>query len=150
MSATDTQLDVAVLTRDLLREEWNSGNAVKPEFIELVTEDDRGQQRKRVRRHNEYILFAEEGERTYEYPDLGWNARTLKAQCYAEVSTAESRERRSELLGEVERIAVSNRVEPGGTTWDVLEFKPTLIDDENFGWWVAEITFTYTKRLEVI
>lgn len=151
MSSTNVEWDVAALTRDLIDDEWDSTNTEKPQFIELVTENDDGATRKRVRRHNEYILFAEQGERTYEYPDLGWNSRSLEAECYAELSTATSRQRRSELLTEVERIAVAHRKRddtPGG--WDVMQIGFTLVDDENFGWWSAQVTFSYAKRFELI
>lgn len=146
--------DVADITKDLIDNNWDTNNADKPQYIELRTEDSDGDTRKTVRRHNEYILFAEEGERGTEYSDIFWNTRDLTAGCYAELSTAESRARRNELFGEVERITVDSRTRnstigtPGG--WDVLQMNANFIDDENYGWWVAEIHFMYTKRKDSV
>ena len=146
--------DVTRLTKNLIDEHWDSANADKPQYIELRTEDDDGRTRKKVRRHNEYILFAEESPRTMEYSDIFWNTRDLTASCYAEISTAESRQRREEIFQEVERIALEARTPhesigtPGG--WDNLQIEATFTDDENFGWWVAEVTFNYTKKKQVV
>lgn len=150
MSVSSVDWDVAKLTKELIEDNWKSSNVDKPQYIELRTEDDEGSTRKRVRRHNEYILVAEESERGMEYSDIFWNSRNLNASCYVEISTAKSRKRREELLEEVERIAVNSRTRgesigtPGG--WDNLQINVTVIDDENFGWWVAEVTFNYAKR----
>lgn len=154
MSVSSVDWDVAKLTKNHIDTNWNKENAAKPQYIELRTEDDKGQTRKRVRRNNEYILFAEESERGMEYSDIFWNTRDLTAACFAEVSTAESRERREEMVAEIERIAVESRTgnssigTPGG--WDNLQIQVTTIDDENFGWWVAEITFNYAKRKDAV
>jgi len=148
-SPASVDWDVAKLTRDLIDDNWDSANGDKPEYIELRTEDSEGNTRKKVRRHNEYILFAEQQERGMEYSDIFWNTRNLNTACYVEISTAKSRARREEILAEVERIAVSSRTPnesigtPGG--WDRLQIEATVIDDENFGWWVAEVTFSFTK-----
>lgn len=154
MSVSDVDWDVASLTKDLILDNWDTSNAAKPEYIELMTEDEDGNTRKRVRRHNEYILFAEQQERGMEYSDIFWNTRTLTASCYAEISTAKSRERREDMLAEVERIAVNARTrnESIGTPgkWDNIQMEVTVIDDENFGWWVAEVTFNYTKRKNTV
>lgn len=154
MSVASVEWDVAKLTKGLIEDNWDTTNADKPQYIELRTEDDSGTTRKRVRRHNEYILFAEQQERGMEYSDIFWNTRTLTTACYAEISTAESRERREEILAEVERIAVEARTRnesigtPGG--WDNIKMEVTVTDDENFGWWVAEVTFNYTKRKDTV
>jgi len=154
MSVSSVDWDVARLTEELIDENWDSGNADKPQYLELRTEDSEGNTRKRVRRHNEYILVAEESERSMEYSDIFWNTRDLSASCYAEISTADSRERREELLAEVERIAVNARTPgesigtPGG--WDRLRINVQVFDDENFGWWVAELTFNYEKVKESV
>lgn len=154
MSVSDVDRDVAKMTRDHIDEHWDASNADKPQYIELRTEDSEGNTRKAVRRHNEYILFAEESERNMEYSDVAWNSRNITQTCYAEISTAESRQRREDLFAEVERIAVESRTglaaigTPGG--WDNLRINASFIDDENFGWWVAEVTFEYTKKKEMI
>lgn len=154
MSISSVEWDVANLSKDLIEENWESSNASKPQYIELRTEDDDGNTRKRVRRHNEYILFAEQQERGMEYSDIFWNTRNLNAACFAEISTAKSRARREEILAEVERIVVASRTRnsdigtPGG--WDNLQMEVSVIDDENFGWWVAEVTLTYGKRKDSV
>lgn len=146
--------DMAPKTRDLIEDNWDSANTDEPQYIELVKEDDKGDARKRVRRHNEYILFAEQGERTSEYADIFWNTRNLSTEVYAEVSTAKSRTRLNNLFGEIDRIAMDARTRnstigtPGG--WDNLRISASFFDDEQFGWHVAEITFTYTKRKDTI
>lgn len=154
MSTASVDWDVASLARGLVDNNWDANNADKPQYIELRTEDGSGDARKKVRRHNEYILFAEQQERGMEYSDVFWNTRTLTASCVAEISTADTRQRREEMLAEVERIAVDARTEnesigtPGG--WDNLKIEVSVIDDENFGWWVAEVTFTFTKRKDTV
>lgn len=148
-SPASVNWDVAKVTKDLIEDEWDYANTDKPQYIELRTEDSEGNTRKKVRRHNEYILFAEQGERGMEYSDIFWETRNLNTSCYAEISTSKSRERREELIAEVERIAVNARTPnedigtPGG--WDRLNLEVMVTDDENFGWWVAEVTFSYTK-----
>lgn len=154
MSVSSVDWDVAKLTKNLIDEKWKKENTSKPQYIDLRTEDSDGSTRKRIRRHNEYILVAEESERGMEYSDIFWNSRNLTAACYVELSTAESRERREQMLEEVERIAVNARTRnesigtPGG--WDNLQIQATVIDDENFGWWVAEVTFNYAKRKDAV
>lgn len=152
MSVSSVEWDVASLTKDLIEDNWDSSNAEKPQYVELRTEDEEGNARKKIRRHNEYMLFAEQQERGMEYSDLFWDTRTLNATCFAEVSTAHSRQRREELIAEIERIAVASRTrnESIGTpgNWDNLRMEVTVIDDENFGWWLAEITFNYEKKKE--
>lgn len=154
MSVSSVDWDVAKLSRDLIDDNWDASNADKPQYIELRTEDSDGSTRKRIRRNNEYILVAEESDREMEYSDIFWNSRNLSASCFIELSTAHSRERREEMLAEVERIAVNARTpnESIGTPgdWDHLQIQATVIDDENFGWWVAEVTFTYAKKKESI
>lgn len=153
MSVSDVEWDVAKITRDLIDEQWNEGNqnVRRPDKIELVTEDNQGNARKRVRRTNEYIHVAEESERSLEYSDLFYEARNLSASCYVEFSTNESRSRREEIFAEIERIGVEHRKRPdtpGG--WDNVNMNAQVIDDENFGWWMANITFSYEKRKEGI
>jgi len=145
--------DVAKLTRDLIDEQWGEGDTDprKPDYIELVTEDEQGNARKRVRRTNEYIHVAEEQERGNEYTDFQRNTRNLTGYCYVEFSTNESRSRREEMYDELDRIAVAHRKRPdtpGG--WDDLKFSAKIVDDENFGWWVGELNFEYTKRKDLI
>lgn len=147
---SDLTWDVAKMTKELIDDNWDTANARKPQYIELRTENSTGDTRKRVRRQNEYILFAEQQERGLEYSDIGWNTRTNTASCFAEISTADSRERREELIAEVRRIAEEARTRnseigtPGG--WDNVQIDMTVVDDDNFGWWVAEVTFNYVKR----
>lgn len=154
MSVASVDWDVAKLSKNLIDNNWDTNNASKPQYIELRTEDDDGNTRKRVRRHNEYILCAEEQERTMEYSDIFWNTRTLTASCFLELTTAKSRQRREDMLAEVERIAVAARTRnesigtPGG--WDNIQMEVMVTDDENFGWWVAEVTFTFTKRKDTV
>jgi hypothetical protein len=150
MSVSDVEWDVASLVRDLIDENW-SDDVREPDYIELVTEDEQGNARKRVRRTNEYIHVAEEQERGLEYSDIFRDARNLSASCYVELSTPESRQRREELFAEVERIGVEHRKRPdtpGG--WDDITMNAQVIDDENFGWWMASITFNFTKRKDLI
>lgn len=147
---SDVEWDVATLTRDLIDNNWSDG-VRKPNYIELVTEDSQGNARKRVRRSNEYIHVAEEQERNLEYSDLFRSTRDLSASCYVELSTPESRQRREELFAEIERIGVAHRKRPdtpGG--WDDVTMTAQVIDDENFGWWMASISFSYTKRKDLI
>lgn len=142
---TDPTRDVAKMTRDLIQDEWDSANTKEPAHIELVTEDNSGTTRKRIRRHNEYVLVAEESERGMEYSDLFWETRDFNAACYVEFSTAESRDRREEMFREIERIAVEHRSNPATPgDWDRLEVSATMVDDENFGWWMGEFTFAYS------
>lgn len=148
---SDVEWDVASLTRDLIDEKWDDDSVRKPEYVELVTEDDRGNARKRLRRSNEYILVAEEQERGLEYSDIFRSTRDLSASCYVELSTSDSRSRREEIFSEIERIGVENRKRPetpGG--WDDITMSAQVVDDENFGWWMANITFNYTKRKDLI
>lgn len=145
--------DVAVLTRDLIDNQWGKGSSDpdKPERIELVTEDEQGNARKRVRRQNEYIHVAEEQERGNEYTDFQRNTRNLAGYCYVEFSTPKSRARREEIYAELDRIAVAHRKRPdtpGG--WDEMTFGAQITDDENFGWWVGQLNFEYVKRKELI
>lgn len=149
--STNLDRDIAKLTRDLIKDNWDSGEAPEPAHIELVTEDNSGTTRKRIRRHNEYILVAEESERGMEYSDLFWNTRDFTQACYVEFSTAESRERREEIFNEIERIAVEHRTNPETPgNWDMLEISATIIDDENFGWWMGEFSFQYKAVKRVI
>jgi len=148
---SDVEWDIAQLTRDLIDDEWNEPDVRKPGYVELVTEDERRNARKRVRRTNEYIHVAEDQERGLEYSDIFREARNLSASCYVELSTPESRARREELFAEIERIAVEHRKRPDTPgNWDDITLNAQVVDDENFGWWMASITFNYTKRKDLI
>ncbi|PSP28619.1 hypothetical protein BRC65_01850, partial [Halobacteriales archaeon QH_2_65_14] len=94
---------------------------------------------------------AEDQERGLEYSDIFRETRNLSASCYVELSTPESRERREELFAEIERIAVEHRKRPDTPgNWDDITLNAQVVDDENFGWWMASITFSYTKRKDLI
>lgn len=149
--STNIDWDVASLTLDMIDQQWDDDRVDKPDRIELYTEDEDGNNRKRVRRTNEYIHVAEEQERGMEYTDVFWETANRSASCFVEFSTPESRERREEIFSEIERIAMSNRKRPdtpGG--WDEVKVSGSVTDDENFGWWMGQFTFSYTRRKELI
>lgn len=149
--APPVQWDVANMTRDLIDSEWREDVVNKPEKVELYTEDEEGDTRKKVRRDNEYVHVAEVQNREIEYTDLFQNTENLSAACFVEFSTPVSRQRRELMFHEIKNIATEHRKRPDTPgNWDTLEVNAEIYDDENFGWWMGRFTFSYSRKKHVI
>lgn len=154
----DVNWDVATLTRDLIDDNWDSpGNGIdKPAKVELLTEDDTGKARQRVRRNSsEYVLVYEPGERDISSADIFHESEDKSAMCAIEASTQEGRERREEIFTEVKRIVNAHRKRslptPPPGNWDKLNIlTANPFDDTNFGWHVVEMTVEYSRHSDLI
>lgn len=154
----DVDWDVATLTRDLLDAQWDSpGNGIdEPDKIELLTEDNTGKARQKVRRNSsEYILTYEPGERNVEFADIFWESEDESAMCAIEASTQKGRARREEIFKEIKRIINAHRTRSEDTptpgNWDTLEIQTANpFDDTNFGWHVVEMTVEYSRHSNLI
>lgn len=158
MAVFSVDWDVAELTRAFIDTHWgtlaDSTGPTKPPNIELVTEDSDGNPRKGVDYTEEYILVVETGERTTEYIDGPRDAADLAASCQIEVSTPQSRDRREELLGEMQVLAkgARKRAATPGTPgdWDTADLDATAVDDEVFNWWTVEATWRYRAEARTV
>lgn len=142
--------DTGTLTREMIDGEWSLSKRPR---IELLTEDNHGQARQRVRRNtDEYILVHEPGEREMEYSDLFMSAEDKSALVAIEASTSKSRDRREEIFRELKRIANDHRKRPETPgNWDTLTIQTAnTFDDTNFGWWVIEMSMTYSRDSDVL
>lgn len=154
----DVDWDVASLTRDFLDDNWDSENngIAEPDKIELLTEDDSGKARRRVRRNsNEYILTYEPGEREMAYADIFHASEDLSAMCAIEASTSDGRARRDEMFSEIKRLVNERRKRAGPVAtpgnWDRLNIQTANpFDDTNFGWHVIEMTVEYSRHSDLI
>jgi len=150
--------DVATLTRDLIDNNWDSpGNGIdKPAKVELLTEDDTGKARQKVRRNSsEYVLVYEPGERDISSADIFHASEDLSAMCAIEASTQNGRARREEIFSELKRIINAHRKRsldtPTPGNWDKLNIQTANpFDDTNFGWHVVEMTVEYSRHSDLI
>lgn len=155
---SEVDWDVASLTEDMIDNNWDSPNngIDKPDRIELLTEDDSGHARQRVRRNSkEYVLCYEPGERNLEFADIFWESKDKSAMVAIEASTQKGRVRRKEIFGEIKRIINAHRTRSEDTptpgNWDTLAIQTAnTFDDTNFGWHVVEITVEYSRHSDLI
>lgn len=148
--------DVATITKEIIDSSWDADadlDAGDQPRTELLTEDNDGKARQRVRRNaNEYILVHEPGEREMEYSDLFMSAEDKSALVSIEASTADSRDRRDVLFRELKRIANEHRKRPDTPgNWDTLQIQTAnTFDDTNFGWWVVEMSMIYSRDSDLL
>jgi len=145
-------MDVAEVLRALLDEEW-TWTATKPETIRLQTEDEDGNPTKGVSAStSEYVLIAETGTREPEWNGPR-NTLDYANQASFEFATADSRDRREEVYGELRDIAnaVRDRREASANAldvagWDTLDFSMTAPDEEIFNYWTIEGTVRFDAK----
>lgn len=149
----DPNMDVALLVRDMIDAEWLPG-LTKPETIRLRTEDESGQASKGVSASvGEYLLVSEVQERSEEWT-AGRNCLNFDGSCFIEFATTNGRSRREEVDRELRRIARRNRdrreaASHGGDLgqWDTLSISTTVPDEDTFGFWVIEQTWSFSAEL---
>jgi hypothetical protein len=154
----DVDWDVASLTRSYLDNNWDdAGNGIsKPDRVELLTEDNTGKARQKVRRNSsEYILVYEPGERNIESADIFHESEDKSAMVAIEASTQDGRARREEIFKEIKRLTNERRKRSGPVAtpgnWDKLNIQTVNpFDDTAFGWHVLEMTVEYSRHSDLI
>mgnify|MGYP006280344523 CR=1 FL=1 len=152
----DVEWDVALLTVEFLRDNWNSHpratGAAQPANIELLTEDEDGNPRKGVDYTEEYILVNETGSREQPYIDGPREAVDPSASCNFEASTPQGRARREEIWTELLALAEYARKRSEGTpgNWDTVDLNAATVDDEVFNWWSIEGEFQFSAEASTI
>ena len=107
--------NIVSIIREILDDNWNAGNAPKPEIIAQWDE-------KRVDlAASDVILIYETSGLMKQMGDLAYNTEDKQGFLSLDIRTTESEDRWDALYGEVERIRKAKRRDPH-TDWDHLDF----------------------------
>lgn len=146
--------DVGPLTKNYIRDNWgslaDSAGPAAPSVFRLFSEDESGNPKKGWDpAGQEYILVKEvDGSRTISWEDGSRDVANLSNVATIRATTPTSRARRTALHDELvtlyENVRKRSSTALGG--WDTISLEPTNVPDEQFNFWMVEMTWLFEKK----